>query len=83
MIREKLQTLVRQRPFQPFRVHLNDGRVFDVPYRGMTLLAQNFVKIGIPITEGPHPICDHTEYVPLELIDRIEELIDRKPPLAS
>ncbi len=83
MIREKLQTLVRQRPFVPFRVHLNDGRIFDVPYSGMTLLGQNFIKIGIPITQEPHPICDHTEYVPFQLIDHIEDLIDKRPPVAS
>ncbi len=83
MIRAKLDALVRRRPFVPFRVHLTDGRVFDVPYRGMTLVAQGYVKIGIPITDGPHPICDHTEYVPLKLIDRIEDLSERRPPVAS
>jgi hypothetical protein len=83
MIREKLQTLVRRRPFVPFRVHLRDGRVFEVPFRGMTLLAQNYIKIGIPISEGPQPLCDHTEYVPLRLIDRVEETVEPRPPAAS
>jgi hypothetical protein len=83
MVRDKLQTLVRRRPFVPFRLHLTDGRVFDIPFTGMTLLGQNFIKIGIPITREAHPICDHTEYVPLKLIERIEDLIDQRPPVAS
>jgi hypothetical protein len=83
MIRDQLQTLLRQRPFQPFRVHLTDGRSYDVPYRGMTLLADTFINIGIPITEGPHPICSHTEHVPFKDIDRIEESISSQPSPAS
>lgn len=29
---EQLQALHRARPFQPFRMHLSDGRDFDVPH---------------------------------------------------
>ncbi len=76
MLREKLDSLLRRRPFLPFRVHVKDGRIYEVPYRGMTLLAEQYIKIGIPITKGHHPICDHTEFVPLELIERIEESSD-------
>lgn len=83
MIEDQLQNLLRRRPFQPFRLHLTDGRVFDIPYKGMTLLAQNYINIGIPISEGPHPICDHTEHVRLRLIDRIEESVEMPPPVAS
>ncbi len=68
--------MLHNRPFQPFRVHLKDGRVIDVPYTGMCLLNVNYIKIGVPITEGPYPICsdDEEHYVQLKLIERIEEI---------
>jgi hypothetical protein len=74
MLREQLQNLLQQRPFRPIRVYLTDGRALDIPYVGMTLLAQTFVNIGIPITQGPHPICDRLEHVPFPLIERLEAL---------
>ena len=72
-IRDQLQALLRQRPFRAFRVHLTDGRTFDVRYPRMNLLAESYIKIGIPESEGDDPVCDHTEYVPFKLIERIEE----------
>ncbi len=82
MIREQLQHLIRQRPFQPFRVYLTDGRALDIPYVGIPLLAQTFVDIGIPATQGPHPICERLEHVPFPLIERIEA-IPAAPAAAS
>jgi hypothetical protein len=74
MWRDQLQQRLRRRPFQPFRVYLSDGRVLDIPYAGMTLLAQTYVNIGNPVTAGPHPICDRLVHVPLTLIQRIDDL---------
>ena len=82
MIREQLQSLVRRRPFQPFRIHLTDGRVLNIPYTGMTLLAHNYINIGIPVTEGPQPICDRLEHVPFSLIQRIEDANNSAPSQA-
>ncbi len=65
----------RQEPFQPFRVYLKDGSVYDVRYRNMNLVLRSFVKIGVPDLNGPEPKCQYTEYVPLVQIDRIEPLI--------
>jgi hypothetical protein len=82
MIHDKLWSLIKQRPFRPFRVHLTDGRSLDVPYRGMTLLAETYINIGIPITEGPRPICGDMVHVPLKLIDHVEEISDATTSLA-
>src|SRR5436190_1510625 len=79
MVREQLRTLLRQRPFRAFRVHLTDGRVFDVRYPRMNLLAPTFIKIGIPESNGPDPMCEYTEYVPFTLIARIEEMNSSQP----
>ena len=77
MQHEELRRRLRQRPFEPFRVVLTDGRTFDVCYPEMNLLANSFIKIGIPEPGGPNPICDHTEFVLLSEIARIE------PPSAA
>jgi hypothetical protein len=82
MERAELQRLLRQRPFQPFRLILRDGRVYEVRNPRMNLLAECFVKIGIADASLPEPICDHTEYVRLEEIARSEPLL-ATPPAAS
>jgi hypothetical protein len=81
MDRDKIQSLLRQRPFEPFRVHLTDGRTFAIHYPRMNLLGQTFIKIGIFDPQEPDPVCDHTEFVPLHLIDRLEML--SSPSVAS
>ena len=82
MDRPELQRMLRQRPFQPFRVHLSDGRSYDVRNPRMNLLAESFIKIGIPDASLPEPICDHTEFVWLKEIVRIEPL-SPSPPVTS
>ena len=82
MIRDQVESLLRRRPFQPVRVFLTDGRTFDIPYVGMSVLAQNYINIGIPISDGPYPLCRHSEHIPLQLIDRIEETAQKQPSVA-
>ncbi len=77
MQRETLREWLKREPFQPFRVHLADGRTYDVRYPRMNLLAQTFIKIGIPMLGSTNPIvCDHTEYVRLDEITRLEPLAE-------
>jgi hypothetical protein len=75
MQRETLHEWLKRRPFQPFRDYVADGHVFDIRYPRMNLLAQTFIKIGVPEPNGTDPlICDHTQYVPLAQITRLEPL---------
>jgi hypothetical protein len=82
MERAELQRLLRQKPFQPFRLVLGDGRAYEIRNPRMNLLAESFIKIGIPHPSLPEPVCDHTEYVRLEEIVRAE-LLSTSPPAAS
>jgi len=82
MDRAELQRLLRQRPFQPFRLVLRDGRAYEVRNPRMNLLAESFIKIGIPHALLPEPVCDHTEYVRLEEIVHTEPL-SAAPPVTS
>ena len=74
MEREELQRLLRQRPFQPFRLLLLDGRTFEIRYPEMNLLAPSYIKVGVPEPGTANPICDHTEFVRLSQIARAELL---------
>ncbi|HKB39071.1 MAG TPA: hypothetical protein VKD72_21710 [Gemmataceae bacterium] len=82
MDRAEVERFLRQKPFQPFRVFVSDGRTYEVRNPRMNLLAESFIKIGIPDPSLPEPICDHTEFVWLKEIVRIEPLA-ASPPLAS
>jgi hypothetical protein len=79
MSHEEMQRLLRQKPFQPFSVFVNDGRVSDVRHPRMNLLFPTFIKIGIPAPDLTPPVCDHTEFVRLTDITRVEML----PPQMS
>ena len=75
MERDKVREWLKRQPFQPFRVHVADGRKYDVRFSRMKLLAQTFIKIGIPALDIPSEIaCDHTEFVWLKDITHLEPL---------
>jgi hypothetical protein len=75
MQREILREWLKRQPFQPFRVFVADGRTFDVRHPRTNLLAQTFIKIGVPEPGNDSPVsCDYTEYVPLAQIIKLEPL---------
>lgn len=83
MTKDEVQRWLRATPFAPFRVFVRDGRQYDVTHPRMNLLADTFIKIGIPAPDLTPPTCDHTEYVALKEIERIEPLPSAAPPVAS
>jgi hypothetical protein len=75
MQRDELRGWLKRQPFQPFRLHLSDGRTYDIHFPRMNLLAQTFIKVGIPAPDIPSDIvCDHTEFVSLKDIMSVEPL---------
>lgn len=75
MQRDTLREWLKRQPFQPFRVHLADGRTLDIRHPRTNVLAQTFVKIGIPEPNSTNLLlCDHAEYVPLAQITKLEPL---------
>jgi hypothetical protein len=69
-----MHQLLRQKPFQPFRVFVSDGRVCDVRHPRMTLLAPTYINIGAPAPDLTPPVSDHSEHVRLNTILRVEML---------
>jgi hypothetical protein len=74
----ELFNLVRHEPFQPFRVHLQDGRTFDVRYPHLAAVGVEYFDLGIPDLDDPdHILCDYVEYLYLPHITHVE-MIDRR-----
>jgi hypothetical protein len=71
---EDLRKLLRQRPFQPFRVRLSDGRTFDILHPEMNLVSQGYFDIGVPEKDVPDPFADHFVFVPLKMVAQVEPL---------
>ena len=69
-----LYRALHRKPFQPFRVYLIDGTFYDVRYPRNNVVGTNFFVIGIPAPEDPEFVAERTVRVPLEQIDRVEDL---------
>ncbi len=77
MTPDKLRELLYQEPFRPFRVRVNDGRSFDIRHPKLNLVGESVFIIGIPERGDPDPgFSDHTEWVPIKMIDGVELLSD-------
>ena len=77
MLYEQLYDLLHREPFQPFWIHLKDGRVFDIRFARTNLLGRRHITIGIPLPDDPHPtrpLCDPFETVEFWQIDRVETM---------
>ena len=50
--------LLRTQPFHPFRIHLSDGRVFEVRHPALAMVGRSTVTIGVPAADEEQPIFD-------------------------
>jgi hypothetical protein len=69
---EELSALLQRRPFRPFRVHLQDGRVFEVRYPDMNIVGTTFVLLGIPEANATDPFAEQMAMVELAQIRQLE-----------
>jgi hypothetical protein len=64
---------LHQRPFVPLRIHLTDGKTFDIFHPDVVLVLRSRIDIGI----GPDPTnqaLDRVEHCSLLHVVRVEEL---------
>ncbi|HEV3238432.1 MAG TPA: hypothetical protein VGZ25_15705 [Gemmataceae bacterium] len=73
MTAEELYQTLHRKPFMPFRVHLKDGRTYDIRFPELNMVTQIAFIIGIP-EPGPDPFADHFDRVPIQIVDRVERL---------
>jgi hypothetical protein len=48
MQRDDILSLLRRRPFRPFRVTVSSGDAFDVTHPDLAIASHQFVAIGVP-----------------------------------
>ena len=71
---EEIRELLRKRPFQPFRVHLNDGRSFTIEYPELNVVTRGGMAIGMPTPNDPDPYAEHVYHVEMNNISGVELL---------
>ena len=73
MRQDEIRDVLRQEPFQPFRVHLSNGQFYDVRHPEFAALTRRTVFVGIPSGKDEVPDrmiqCDLVHVVALEPID--------------
>jgi hypothetical protein len=78
MTPETIQNHLLRHPFEPFRVHLSDGAVYEVRQPEMALVMQREVIIALPKSGEAFP--KHLVYCDLLHITRIEPISGRANP---
>src|SRR5262249_50280725 len=79
---EQLYHLLKEGPF-PKRVHLKDGRAFDIPLRELVVVGRTFVDIGVQAPDEPQGICQGiVTFAPDEFL-RVEGAAKQQPHYLS
>lgn len=76
---EEFRELLSARPFVPLRIHMSDGKTFDILHPEFVLVLRGRVDIGIPADTGLG-IMDRVEHCSLLHIVRVEPLQPSSKP---
>jgi hypothetical protein len=80
-MRDRILELLRQRPFQAFRLHLSNGIVHVVRHPEQAILGPSYIVIGITVGDAPGPEVVDTAFV--SLIHVVEVDLLATAPTAS
>jgi hypothetical protein len=69
---EDILELLRTRPFEPFRLHLSDGSVYEIPHPDMAIVQRSKVTVAVPGALGPDGPAERTVNRALIHITRTE-----------
>jgi hypothetical protein len=74
--RKELRDALWNEPFRPFRLHLKDGRTFDILRRDMHMVGEEEFHVGITkYPKEPEPLADY--WIPVEFGEIVRvELLD-------
>jgi hypothetical protein len=71
---DDLLELRRERPFQPFRLHLTDGATYEVRHPELVMVGRSKALIGLPAHDLTPGVFERYHTVALLHITRIEPL---------
>jgi len=75
---DELISLVRTRPFQPLRIHLSDGTVYDIRHPDQIIVLRGRVDIGVG-ADAETGAAERVEHVSLLHVVRVEEMAATSP----
>ncbi len=79
---DELLEELRKRPFEPFRIHLTDGTVYQIPHPELVMVGRGKVLIGTP-AQGESGVFDRYDVVSLLHIVRLEPIQPPATPMAG
>jgi hypothetical protein len=71
---EDIDALLQVAPFQPFRVHLKDGKSYEVLYPNLTMTTRPWLVIAFPDPESNGRWADDYVSIPWSEIASVEPL---------
>ncbi len=66
-------SFLKAQPFIPFRIHMSDGRKFDIRHPDQALLARTRLVVGVG-TDPRTGVPDHIEHLSFIHMTGIEEM---------
>jgi hypothetical protein len=79
---QDLYHVLHKKPFQPVRVHLTDGRFYDILDPCQAVVGKTFFDIGIAVPHLPEGVYDRVESVDPADVARVEPLETTASPAA-
>lgn len=71
---EDILGILRAQPFEPFRMYLTDGAVYEIRHPDMAIVQRSKVTVAVPGRQGPDGPAEHTVNCALIHITRTEML---------
>ena len=71
---DDIRRLLHTRPFQPFRIHLSDGKAFEVRHPELAMVGRSIVAIGVLSSDEDELVFDHLVQCALIHITRTEPI---------
>jgi hypothetical protein len=69
---QRFRELHARRPFEPFRVHLINGRSYEVRDPDLLMVGRTSITIGLLDRERGDPIYDHLVTISLDNISELD-----------
>ena len=70
---EKLRDELRRQPFVPLRIHLTDGKIYDIRHPEMAMVTSREVYIGREETSPGSGVARECDLVSLLHVVRVEQ----------
>jgi len=71
MFSDDLLTALRKRPFDPFRIQVSDGTVYDVRHPELVMVGLGAVIVGVPPAGIDKPVYERAETVSLQHVVKL------------